>query len=63
MFKMRQDLHFIWRRDLYIIILYRVYSSGSELLVWYGESYAEHLGINLDGTTMTEPITSINGGE
>ena len=37
------------------------YFIGSELLVWYGEDYAEHLGINLDGST-TEGSTSVNGG-
>ena len=47
-------------------IFYRAYKDiqpGSELLVWYGEQYARHLGINLDGTTTTEGTTSVNGGK
>ena len=45
-------------------IFYRAYKDiqpGTELLVWYGEQYAQHLGINLDGST-TEGTTSVNGG-
>ena len=47
-------------------IFYRAYKdirAGSELLVWYGPEYAQHLGISLDGTTTTtEPTTNVNGG-
>ena len=46
-------------------IFYRAYKDiqpGTELLVWYGPQYAEHLGINLDGTTTTEPSSTVNGG-
>ena len=46
-------------------IFYRAYKdiqAGSELLVWYGEAYATHLGINLDGTT-SDGTTSVDGGE
>ena len=39
-----------------------LYYTGSELLVWYGEQYAQHLGINLDGVT-TEPTKTVNGGK
>ena len=42
------------------LILIVFYLTGVELLVWYGESYASHLGINLDGVT---PTTSVNGGK
>ena len=44
-------------------IFYRAYKDiqpGTELLVWYGESYAEHLGIPLDGATTEH--TTVNGG-
>ena len=47
-------------------IFYRAYKDiqpGSELLVWYGEQYAAHLGIALDGTTKTEPTSTVNGGK
>ena len=46
-------------------IFYRAHKdiqAGSELLVWYGEQYASHLGISLDGTT-TEPTESVDKGE
>ena len=46
-------------------IFYRAYKDiqpGVELLVWYGEQYATHLGINLDGT-ISDGTTSINGGK
>ena len=45
-------------------IYYRAYKDiqpGTELFVWYGEQYAQHLGINLDGAT-TEGTRSVNGG-
>ena len=47
-------------------IYYRAYKdiqAGVELLVWYGEDYAAHLGINLDGITTEGPTSTVNGGE
>ena len=47
-------------------IYYRAYKdiqAGAELLVWYGEDYAAHLGINLDGITTEGPTATVNGGE
>ena len=31
--------------------------------MWYGEEYAQLLGINLDGTTTTTTTATVNGGE
>ena len=31
--------------------------------MWYGEDYATHLGIDLDGITTEGPTTTVNGGE